>query len=273
VTSGRIEILFLGAVASGEQIAQYTVAVMLVTSAVTLPASLAGAAMPAVAAASGAGEHQRAEDAVVRALRVSALLSLPLTAVIVATGPAFIVALYGADFREAGELSRYMALGALVIPCGRLATTYWSGLGQMRPPFTAGVLGATLELLLAFLLIPGLAARGAVAATLVGQCTTALIVVGLTRRALARRIVPARSWCSAAVASALGGWAGVAAASGGGLVGAVAGGVATAAVFVAVVLVLRQAGAPLLTAEDGRWLRGALPARLGALVGPLAAAA
>lgn len=272
VVSGRVEILFLGAYADGVAIAQYSVAVMLVTSAVTLPAALAGAAMPVVAAASGGGEHERAREAFVRALRVTAVLSLPLTAVIVAVGPAFVVGLYGEEFREAGQLTRVVAIGAVIIPCGRLATAYWSGLGQLRLPILAGSVGAALEIGLALALIPDFAARGAVSATLVGQGMAAALLVVLSWRALGRVALGVRGWLAAAAASTVAALAGSAAAALGGLLGAVAGGVSTVLVFLLLAVLLGRLGAPLLDTRDGDWLVNTLPQRCAPLVRPLVSA-
>jgi O-antigen/teichoic acid export membrane protein len=269
VVSGRIEILFLGVFATGEAIAYYSVAVMLVTSAVALPASLASAAMPAVAAASGAGELVRAQEAFVRALRVTAVLSLPLTALIVAVGPAFVVGLYGSEFVRAGELTRYVGLGAVVIPCGRLAAAYWSGLGRLRLPIVAGLIGACLEITLALVLIPRFGASGAVATTLAGQGVAAALLVALSWRSIGRIALGLRGCLAAAAASLGAAAAGTAATAPGGLPGAVTGGLATVAVFVVLAALLGRLGAPLLDEADERWLAGSLPGRFAVLLRPL----
>lgn len=266
VVGGRIEILFLGAFTNGEQIAHYTVALMLVATAMTLPGAIAGASMPAIAAASGAGDIARASEALSRAMRISAVLSLPLTAGIIAAGPAFIVALYGDEFREAASLSRYVALLAVVVPCGRLTSSYWSGLGRLRLPVIAGIAGAVLEVALALALIPRFEAGGAVAATLVGQGTAALVGITLTWRAIGSMPVRLRGWLTCAVASAIATVAGMAAAQGGGLLGAVTGGLTVCAVFLVLAVLAGRAGLAILDDEDGRWLRYALPARLSPLV-------
>lgn len=269
VVSGRIEILFLGAFGTGEQIAYYSVAVMLVTSAVALPAALASAAMPAVAAASGAGELARANDAFVRALRVTAVLSLPLTALIIAVGPAFVVGLYGEEFVRAGDLTRLVALGAVVIPCGRLAAAYWSGLGRLRLPIVAGSVGAVLEICLAFALIPSFGASGAVLTSLAGQGVAATLLVVLSWRSIGRVALGVRGWTAAAVASGAAAAVGTAAAGPGGVLGAMTGGCVTVVVFAAVAAVLGRAGMPLLDDDDENWLVGSLPGRLAVLVRPL----
>jgi O-antigen/teichoic acid export membrane protein len=266
VVGGRIEILFLGVFASGEQIAHYTVAVMLVMSALTLPTALAGASMPAIAAATGAGDTDRARASLSRALRISAVLGLPLAAAIVAAGPPLILALYGDQFVEAAELSQYVALLAVIVPCGRLASSYWSGLGRLRIPVVAGIVGAVLEVGLSVALIPQFGARGAVAATLVGQSTVAAIATTLTWRTLGDVRLRVRGWIVCAAASALAAVAGIAVAGLGGLVGAAAAGLTTAVVFAALALLAGKLGSPVLDAEDARWLRDALPHRLGPLV-------
>ncbi len=269
IVSGRLEILFLGAYQSGTAIAHYSVAAMLVTAAVTLPAALAGAAMPAVAAASGTGDTARSQEAFVRAMRVTVLLSLPLTALIVTVGPAVVLAVYGEAFAEAADLTRVIGLGAVLIPAGRLATSYWSGRGLLRLPIAAGLVGAVVEISLALALIPRFSASGAVVTTLAAQGAAAVVLVALTWRSLGRAPLDPRGWCAGAAASGLAGVSGAAAVAAGGLPGVLAGGAATVLVFAAAAWALGLVGMPLLDTADAAWLAGALPLRLGVLVRPL----
>lgn len=271
IVSARIEIVFLGIYADGDEIAQYSVAVMLVTAAIVLPSALAGASMPAVAAAAGEGDTERASRSLSRALRVASVISLPLTALVVASGPSFIVGLYGDDFTRAGELSRYLALAALVVPCGQLASNYWSGLGRLRLLVVAGVCGAIVDLGAAFAFVPDLGAAGAVIASLAGQGTAEGLILILTWRALGRPSLGGRGWATGLVLSTAAAGAGVWAAAPGGLLGAVTAGLATTVVFVVLALVAGRLRLPLLGAEDGEWLRDSLPIRLRSLVRPLIA--
>lgn len=267
IGSGRVEILFLGSVATGEDIAQYSVAVMLVTAALTLPASVATAALPALAASSAGPGAQAGGDAVVRALRVTAVLSLPLCALLVAVGPELVVGLYGAAFTEAGQLSQSMAAGAVLLPCARLATAYWQGLGQLRPVLLAGTVGALLEVAMAVVLVPSFTAAGAVAATLAGQALAATILLRLTWLRLDRPALGGPRWVAALAVSAVAAGAGYLAGGsdgqvGGGLLGVVVGALTVAVAFVALTLGARRVGLPLLAAGDAAWLADVVPRAL-----------
>jgi O-antigen/teichoic acid export membrane protein len=269
--SGRVEILFLGAFADGSEIAQYSIALMLVTSAMVLPTALAGAALPAVAAASGGGDDARASRAAARALRVAAVASVPLTALVAATGPALVLGLYGEQFERAGELTRYLAVVILVVPGGQLAVTYWSGVGRMRAPVVAGTAAALLELVLALSLVPPLGAGGAVLASISGQITAAAVVLVLTWRAIGRPSLNLPGWAATLAVGVCAYVAGVLATAPGGLVGTITGSLATASIFLLLAWLLGRVGLPLLSEEDGHWLEGALPERLSPLVRPLVA--
>jgi O-antigen/teichoic acid export membrane protein len=267
IVAKRIEFLFLGAYSSGSEIAAYSIAVMVVSAGSVLPAALAGAAMPAVAAANGAGDVERVRSSLTRGLRVTAMASLPLAALLFAAGPSLVTGLYGAAFARAAGLVPLAALSVIVTPTGQLCAMYWAALGKVRLSLWAGAFGGVADLGAAFALVPEHGATGAVLASLAGQAVDAVSIIVLTWYAIGRIPLGGSAWLSALL-SAL-----PAAAAGrlcadlfGGLPGAVLGSLSCLVVFAAAAALLSRLKAPALCEEDGLWLIDALPARFGQLV-------
>ena len=268
IVAKRIEFLFLGAYSTAAEIAAYSIAVTLVGVAIAIPNALAGAAMPSIAAAIGRGDEQRAHASLASAMRVTAVASLPLTAILVAAGPAAVTGLYGADFDRAAQLTPLAALTAAVVPVGQLCSTYWAAVGKLKLTLISGIAGGLVDLGLAFWLIPGHGATGAVIASLGGQAVAGLGNVIFTWHAVGRFASGVGGWLAAATAA-------VPAAVGGrlcsdlvgsGIPGAALGSVVALAVFAAAAALLARLRAPALTEQDGSWLSGALPGALGPLV-------
>ena len=260
VVGRRIELLFLAASSTTSEMAAYSIAVMVVSAAATVPASLAGAAMPRVAAALGAGQHELAHAALGRALRVTAVASLPLTAVLVAVGPPLVRGFYGGDFGRAADLVPLLALSVLAAPCGYLCAAFWSAAGSVRLAVLAGLVGGAVDLLLAFLLVPHQGAVGAACASVAGQALDAVVLVALTCRAVRGIRLGARAWSAALLVAGLAASAGTAAAHMSvGLPAAALALVTVVAVLLAASAIATALRRPLLDSADVEWLSGTLP--------------
>ncbi|ROP43696.1 polysaccharide biosynthesis C-terminal domain-containing protein [Pseudokineococcus lusitanus] len=257
VVDRRLELVFLDLYRTSVEVAQYSVAFNVVGIALVVCSSLVAASVPAVAAAHGAGEHDRVVSGMSRAARVLAAVSVLLAAGVAAVGPAVVLAFWGAEeYTEAAGVVRLLAIGLVVTPLGALCTAYWTGTGRLRPVLVCGGTGAVVDIALAFLLIPDHGTSGAVVATLSGQGSAALLIIGHTlRTGLPLRIRPTALLRVALVAVVAGvGASAVTAVLASAWLGLVLGG----GTFVVLAAVgLRLVG--LLDPEDGRWLAETLP--------------
>lgn len=259
VVNKRIEFLFLGAFSTTQQVAMYSVAFMLVSSASTIPSALIGAGMPSVAKWHGADEMHRVAWQLGTAFRVTLAASLPLTAAIVTLGPGLVRLLYGEAFDEAAMLIPLLSLSTIVVPSGVLAAAFWTGIGSLRPLVLAEAIGGVLDVGLAWWAVPRFDAWGAAIANVAGQSLASLLLVISIRLRMGRfRIALPRLFFTTVVSVVagifglvvqleIGGWAGL---------------LAGAAVLL---VVLGVAGRLIgfLGADDAEWLRGTLPTRLG----------
>lgn len=259
VVSKRIEFVFLGILSTTAQIAMYSIPFMLVSSAAMLPTSIFIASMPAVAASAGAGRLEETAQALAPALRVTALLSLPMAAGVVVVGPRLITVLYGPEFAEAAALVPILAVSLLITPLADVCTAFWLGAGRTRRLIAAISIGGAADIALAIALIGPYGALGAAIANAVGQSLAAVILVISTWRGLALSSFPWWGWVKNMAVSALAlaagvlvlrqlpGWAGLLAAT-----------AASMAILVGYGWVLG-----LVRGADARWLRNSVPGRLG----------
>ena len=258
LVSRRIEFLFLGAFSTDQQVAMYSVAFMVVSSAATIPITLFGAAVPAVANRS-ADEPDVVDQHMGTALRVTLAASIPLTAAIATLGPPLIRLLFGAEFDEAATLIPLLSITVLLVPMGSMLSTYWNGVGSLRPVVIAMVTGGIIDVGLAWSLVPHLNAWGAAIANVAGQLITAALLLVLSRRqGLHLTFTPGKI-----------------------VIGLLVGAVAAAAAYVSVRLLVNLGGLivgavvivaivafagrfiGLLSPPDSRWLREVMPVRLG----------
>ncbi|MEJ5945300.1 lipopolysaccharide biosynthesis protein [Pseudokineococcus basanitobsidens] len=256
VVDRRLELVFLDLYRTPVEVAQYSVAFNIVGIALVVGTALIAAAVPAVAAAHGAGEHDRVVSGLSRAARVVVAVSVLMCAAVVAVGPSVVLAFWGQEFAEASAIVRVLAVALLITPTGALCNAYWIGTGRLRPVLVAGGTGAVIDITLAAVLIPSLGTGGALVATLSGQGTAALLIIAHTvRTGLRLRVRAAPVARVAAVAVVAAGLATAVELPFGAWPALLLGG----AVFVLVTAVgLRLVG--LVVEDDREWLAGTLPA-------------
>ncbi|MPY95249.1 MAG: oligosaccharide flippase family protein [Acidimicrobiia bacterium] len=262
VVTKRIEFAFLAAYSTATEVAMYSIPFMVVSAAAVAPLAVAAASMPIVAMAIGAGDVPRAVERFSWALRMSALISLPLAAALAGAGPVLVELVYGADFARAARLVPLAALVIVLAPAGQLCISYWVGVGRLPPLLWTGGAGAAIDLAAAFLLIPRYGATGAVLANLAGQLATSGMLLTVTVRSLGRVDLRLDRWAVAAAASSV---AFVAFAATQALVPGLAGAVASALVgvgcFMAVAVPIG-----IIRPDDAQQLTAALPAGLHPVV-------
>ena len=257
----RIEILIMEASSTHEQIAMYSTAYNVFSVTYYFCSSVASAAVPSIAATAAAGHLGAVTGALNRAARLIFAISVVLGAAVAAVGPALVELAYGPAYRQAADLVPWLCLALVVAPVAQLARIYWTGVGRLRAVLVCGGAGLVTDLVVAALLVPRLGAEGAVTANLAGTLTSGVLLVLHTRRALP---VFRTGWVRPLVASGvalLAGGAAAVAASPGGVLGLLAGGV----VFVVVTLLVTRVAMPVAP-EDVEWLAAALPGRVAPLV-------
>jgi O-antigen/teichoic acid export membrane protein len=248
----RSEFFFLQHYAGDAAIAVYSIAFAAVYSVTSLVEALGQGVMPAFATLFGGGADARARFGFERGQRLLILFSLPLTAAAVALGPELLSLVYGAEYDESGQLLQIMALGIPLLALMGLANAFLNGLGKVRAVLVVTGLGAVVNIVLAFVLIPPLGARGAALANLGSQLAVGAVTIAYADHLLGRRGIHSRTLLATLAASAAGGGLGYLAAAGlGGLPGVVAGALAVAVSFSAV-----AAAAKPIRSDDADWLRG-----------------
>jgi O-antigen/teichoic acid export membrane protein len=264
VVTKRVEFIVLTVLSTDRQVGMYSIAFMVVNLISMVPNMVAGAALPVIATADGAGSMEAATRHVKHALRLGTLISLPLTGLVAACGPPMILFVYGHQYLEAARLVPLAGLVLLAsVPTG-LTEQFWAGQGRVRVIIVCGLIAAVVDIGLAIGLVPVIDAGGAVVANIAGQAALSAGLLLYT----ARKTGPVgwhwRNLAAMAVASAAGAGVGHALAGavtrglGEGalqqLLAAVTAGVSGTVVLVAVCVVVK-----VLTPEDVRWLDPLLP--------------
>jgi O-antigen/teichoic acid export membrane protein len=266
IVQRRIELVFLDQYHDGPTVAMFSVAANVITIPVVLTSTLIGASLPAIAA-----RWVQDPDVVTavmgRTARVVCTLGVLLSAATLAVGPGLVRTAYGAEFTQAAEIVRYLALVLLVVPLGQVCTTLWTGTGRLAPVLWSGGTAAVVDVLLSLLLIPPFSLTGAIIATFAAQTVGAVLILGYTvRQGVVLQLAPLRLLAAVLVSAAAATAAILVRGQVDGLVGDLAAGV----VFV----VIAGAGvrlARVFARADLDWLADALPGPAGRAVRLLAA--
>lgn len=258
VVLGRSEVFFLERFSSDVQIAFYSLSFSAVYALTFVPMSIAAAAGQAFALFFGAGATERIRAGYGRAVRLTLLVALPLTAIAASLGPAAFRAVYGPDFSATRPVLLVMVFGFPVVATMFVANALLAGLGRQRVQVIAAGVAAAVDVALALALVPPFDAVGAAVANVVSQTLSSVLIVVAAGRAVGRVEWELGALARVALASALAGLAALAMS----LVlpdgpAVVAGLVVFAAAFAALALAL-----PVLAEQDARWLVAAVGGRL-----------
>jgi O-antigen/teichoic acid export membrane protein len=246
----RSEFFFLERYSTASEIAMYSVAFAAVSAAVQVPQGLAGVLMPAVAHLFGGGEAARIQSGFSRALRLLVLVSLPLTAGVIAMGPTVVELFYGEPYRRAGLLLMILAAVVPLLPLYLLATSLLYAVGKVRAVLGVSVVATVVNLGLDVTLIPGGGAVGAAAASVAAQGTAGLLLMAVASRTLGGVDWDGKRLGGCALASVAGGLAAAAVIGAHPAVpGAIAGSMAGVAVFAVLAVPLQ-----ILSTADADWL-------------------
>jgi O-antigen/teichoic acid export membrane protein len=255
----RSEFFFLNRYSNDAEIAMYSIAFAAMTALGNLPTAISGVLSPAIATLLGAGESERIRSGFSRSIRLVALLTIGMTAGMLALGPLAFEVVYGPAYRPAGRILLIMLAFFPVVPLINLGNALFVGLGKQAFPLAVGAAGALVNVLLAFLLIPRHGAAGAALANGGAQ-----LVAGVPLIVWSNRLLGPFRWEWAALGRAVVVGAGAAAAAWaaawglGGVAGLCAGALVGIGSFLVLAMVLR-----ILPQDDAQWLEEALGARLG----------
>lgn len=250
----RSEFLFLDRWSTDTELAIYSVAFAATAALARLPEAVASVVTPAVATLVGADHLDRVRAGFGRSVRLLCLLTFPLTAVVLAAGPALLRVVYGDDYSGTGPVLLIMAAAFPAVPVLRLATGVHAGFGRVGVQLAASAVAAAVDVALAAALVPAHGARGAAVANAAAQVVATVPIV-----AYAARLTGGVDWApatqarvaAASVAGGLAAWGAVAAAPG--LPGVVLGVAAGAGAFLVAGTLLR-----VVSREDAAWLRSAI---------------
>jgi O-antigen/teichoic acid export membrane protein len=246
----RSEFFFLDHYATDSEIAIYSIAFAATSALALLPEALTSAAVPAFATLFGAGEIQRLSTGFTRGVRMLAIASLPVTAAMLALGPATLQLVYGGDYAGTEPVLRIMLIVSPVLPLLNVSYALMLGLGRIKAVLFSNAAAAAVNVTLALILVPRYDAQGAAVANGAAQLVVAVLVLGYTRRMIGPFDTPWGSLAKTLLASAAGGLAAFGIVSAlPGLAGCVLGLLAGAASFTGLARLLR-----FLPPDDAEWL-------------------
>ena len=165
----RSEFFLLDWFSSDAQLAYYSIGFAAAAGLSRLPGAMTRVTMPAVATMVGADDRARIRTGYWRAVRMLLLLTLPLTALLAATGPALIDLAYGSDFSSAGDVLLVLLVPLPLVPLITTSSALLFGLGRPRFLMIVGIAASVVNIALALVLVPALDAVGAAIANAIGQ--------------------------------------------------------------------------------------------------------
>lgn len=263
VVDRRSEVFFLAAFSTSTQIALYSIVFSMMTALIQIPVAMAAAITPAIATLYGAGAVERIRSGYARAFRLLLLVSLPLTAVGLAVGPALLRAVYGGEYHGTRPVLLIIMAAFPLVPLTGVASALLAGIGRGKVLLQASGAAAAVDIALAAFFVPRHGAVGAAIANVGGQVVAATLLLWFARRLTGRIRLEPQALLRAAVASAaagLAGWLPVKFLGGG--PGVLIGSLAAAAIFATSAAALR-----ILPADDAAWLDDAIGRTMRGQVG------
>lgn len=175
VVGQRSELFFLNHHSSNAQIAFYSIAFAAVTMLQTLPVGMTNVVSPTFARFFGAGQMERIRSGFSRALRLTLLISIPITAAGIVLGPPLITLAYGSKFADTDTVFRILVLSVPLAPLGALCAGLLVGYGKMRLPIVVASIAGAADVTAAALLVPRYDAIGAAVANETAAVTATAI--------------------------------------------------------------------------------------------------
>ena len=140
--------------------------------------------LPSVATLVGAGEFDRIRRGFSRLVRLTLLVTIPLTAAGLSLGPRLLGLVYGDQYSDAGQVLLILVAPLPLIPLAAAGSAVLMGYGRIRIPTLVAALAATVDIGAALLLVPRLGAIGAAIANVLAALAATLPLVPFCARLL-----------------------------------------------------------------------------------------
>lgn len=258
VVARRSELFVMDAVSSDAQIAFYSIGFAIAAGLAAIPDAVGKVAMPAVATLAGAAQHARIRAGFWRAVRLLVAVSPPLAVAAIVTGPALLAAVYGDDYRAAGDALRVLLAPLMLLPLLMLAQAVLFALGRLGVLVGVNLAATAVDIGLALALIPSLDAVGAAIANVAAQLVAGVPCLIVAARMQAPVDV---DWAAAGRTLGLTAAVGVGVALPLATIGDGPGGLAASLAVGALVLVAAWPWARPLAGRDAAWLAAAVGGR------------
>lgn len=144
--------------------------------------AMAATLLPQVTTAIARSKQYQAQAIFLRALSWTALISLPLTALLISLGEPICQILF--DSTSAGRLLAYLAWGGLLLYTQQVATATLQGLGKPMLPLLTSAIGTVISSWLLFTLTPFWQMQGVALGLIIGWATTGAMSLCLVQRHL-----------------------------------------------------------------------------------------
>ena len=172
----RLDILFVSAFSTSEDVGQLSVALTLAGAAMQLPLLLTGALLPHFASLAAIGRHEEAGQQYAMITLIIALIAAPLCFGCAAIAPSLVPLIFGNAFTESGPLAQIVVVATFFGALSLGGSSVLYGRDQSLSVFVFGLVGAALFVLAGFTVIREYGAQGAAWARALIQ--TVLVVGG-----------------------------------------------------------------------------------------------
>ena len=172
-----------------DRVAYYELAVVIATQIFTLALAVAQALYPAYSAAHAGGGMEAVRGLYIRALRLLALMVLPLAGLMIALADPFIRAWFNAPIPEAVSGLQYLAAAWAIAGMASAAAVGMQAIGRPGMAMSFSAYNLVVNFILALLLVPAWGYWGLIAANVAAVSSSAVLtllffgrVTGLSRR-------------------------------------------------------------------------------------------
>ena len=180
----RSEFFILDIFSDDSQIALYSIAFSSLAALLALPMAVRTVVLPSVATLVGAGEFDRIRRGFSRLVRLSILLTVPLTAAGLVLGPRLLTLVYGSQYSGAGEVLLILVAPLPLVPLSAAGSAVLMGFGRVRIPTLVSGFAAVVDIGVALILVPRLDAVGAAIANVLAVLAATIPLIPFCVRLL-----------------------------------------------------------------------------------------
>jgi O-antigen/teichoic acid export membrane protein len=181
IVAQRSEFFFLERSSSDAQIALYSIAFAFLLALLAVPTGVRMVVIPSVATLIGAGDLERVRRGFSRLVRLSILVTVPVTAGALALGPTLLSLVYGSQYSGAGDVLLILLLPLPLVPLASAGAALVIGFGRVKVPTLVSGIAAAVDIIAAVLLVPRYGAIGAATANSLAATASAVTVLPYCR--------------------------------------------------------------------------------------------